>query len=272
MLRKMLLWAIAFVCTGFALLAQKTVVDVVYLKNGSIIRGIILEQIPSKSLKLQTADGSIWVYQVDEVERITRDFGTKIHTRPSRSNYKQPVEAPTTLTTRPDKQPIEHQTYIGLSLGMPTTLKSIKLGVGLDLLDFGHLFTPNVGIGARLGGSMWFFDYTLPEYGVLGLETSDREQIGTAGYGSLMVGPLFRLGTPNSKGGIGVEIRPLLGIIMPYLAFNGKTYTDKIQFACSFDAMTLIPLNKNFALRAGLELYARPITVLSPKFGVAWRL
>lgn len=36
-------------------------VDVVYLKNGSIIRGMIIEQIPNVSLKIQTKDGSIFV-------------------------------------------------------------------------------------------------------------------------------------------------------------------------------------------------------------------
>jgi hypothetical protein len=47
--------------------------DVVYLKNGSIIRGIIIEQIPSKTLKIKTADGSVFVYQMDDVARITRE-------------------------------------------------------------------------------------------------------------------------------------------------------------------------------------------------------
>jgi hypothetical protein len=47
--------------------------DVVYLKNGSIIRGIIVEQIPNKTLKIKTADGSVFVYQMDDVTRITRE-------------------------------------------------------------------------------------------------------------------------------------------------------------------------------------------------------
>lgn len=47
--------------------------DVVYLKNGSIIRGIILEQIPNKTIKIKTADGSVFVYPMDDVTRITRE-------------------------------------------------------------------------------------------------------------------------------------------------------------------------------------------------------
>ena len=36
--------------------------DVVYLRNGSIIRGVIIEQIPNESLKIQTPGGSVFVF------------------------------------------------------------------------------------------------------------------------------------------------------------------------------------------------------------------
>jgi hypothetical protein len=47
--------------------------DVVYLKNGSIIHGTIIEQIPNESLKLKTKDGSVFVYKIVEVEKITKE-------------------------------------------------------------------------------------------------------------------------------------------------------------------------------------------------------
>lgn len=57
--------------------AQNNYQDVVYLKNGSIIRGIIrgiiIEQIPNKSIKIETADRSIFVFQMDEIERFTKE-------------------------------------------------------------------------------------------------------------------------------------------------------------------------------------------------------
>lgn len=31
--------------------------EVVYLKNGSVIHGIILEQVPDKTIKIKTSDG-----------------------------------------------------------------------------------------------------------------------------------------------------------------------------------------------------------------------
>ncbi len=49
-------------------------VEVVYLKNGSIIRGIIIEQTPNVNLKIQTKDGSVYVYKMEDVEKITKEF------------------------------------------------------------------------------------------------------------------------------------------------------------------------------------------------------
>ena len=47
--------------------------DVVYLKNGSIVRGTIIEQVINVSLKIQTSDGSVFVYKIDEIEKITKE-------------------------------------------------------------------------------------------------------------------------------------------------------------------------------------------------------
>lgn len=47
--------------------------ETVYLKNGSIIKGIIIEQIPGESLKLMTKDKNVFVYNYDEVEKITKE-------------------------------------------------------------------------------------------------------------------------------------------------------------------------------------------------------
>lgn len=49
-------------------------VDVVYLNNGSVIRGMIVEQIPNVSIKIQTKDGSIFVYKMEEVEKMTKEL------------------------------------------------------------------------------------------------------------------------------------------------------------------------------------------------------
>ncbi|MDA3866986.1 MAG: hypothetical protein PF489_09615, partial [Salinivirgaceae bacterium] len=53
---------------------QSNYQDVVYLKNGSIIRGVIIEQVPNKSIKIETADRNVFVYQMDEIEKLTKEL------------------------------------------------------------------------------------------------------------------------------------------------------------------------------------------------------
>jgi len=45
--------------------------SVLYFKNGNVIRGVIVEQVLGESLKIQTREGSILKFQVDEIEKIT---------------------------------------------------------------------------------------------------------------------------------------------------------------------------------------------------------
>lgn len=47
--------------------------DVVYLDNGSVIKGEIIEQIPNETIKIKTKDGNIFVYKTSEISRIVRE-------------------------------------------------------------------------------------------------------------------------------------------------------------------------------------------------------
>lgn len=47
--------------------------DVLYLSNGSIVKGVIIEQVPELSVKIQTADGNIFVYPMKDVVRIAKE-------------------------------------------------------------------------------------------------------------------------------------------------------------------------------------------------------
>ena len=63
-----------FVLIASASFGQSSYQDVVYLKNGSIIRGLIIEQIPNKSIKIETSNGNVFVYQMNEIEKITKEL------------------------------------------------------------------------------------------------------------------------------------------------------------------------------------------------------
>jgi len=57
--------------------AQGNYEDVVYLKNGSIIHGVIIEQVPNQSIKIQTRDNNVFVYKMDEIEKIAKEIPSK---------------------------------------------------------------------------------------------------------------------------------------------------------------------------------------------------
>ncbi|MDR2652951.1 MAG: porin family protein [Prevotellaceae bacterium] len=70
-MKKLLLILATFIST--VAFSQTNYQDVVYLKNGSIIHGIIVEQIPNTSVKIQTADNNVFVFKMDEIEKLTKE-------------------------------------------------------------------------------------------------------------------------------------------------------------------------------------------------------
>ena len=70
---KKLLLSLVLVLSSLVMFAQSNMREVVYLKNGSVIKGVILEQVQDESVKIQTSDGSIFVYPMADVERITKE-------------------------------------------------------------------------------------------------------------------------------------------------------------------------------------------------------
>jgi hypothetical protein len=64
------LTTLIFVLLTIVATAQNKPTSTVYLKNGSVIKGRIIENNPGESVKIQTADKSIWVFKSTEVEKI----------------------------------------------------------------------------------------------------------------------------------------------------------------------------------------------------------
>lgn len=76
-------WSIFFLffLISFFSYSQNNYTEVVYLKSGTKVSGVILEQIPNEKLKIQTDDGSIFVFKYSEIEKITKEL--------SKSNIKE---------------------------------------------------------------------------------------------------------------------------------------------------------------------------------------
>lgn len=69
------LFCILFLTTYTCLVWGQSVNEV-HLKNGSIIKGTIVEMDPSSSVKIQTNDGSVFVYSMSEVDAIKKSEET----------------------------------------------------------------------------------------------------------------------------------------------------------------------------------------------------
>jgi len=72
MYRKLWFFIAIFVCCSLALFAQNKSEkeEVLYLKNGSIIRGNIVEQKIGESIKVELLGGSIFVFRYEEIDSI----------------------------------------------------------------------------------------------------------------------------------------------------------------------------------------------------------
>jgi len=79
------------VCCGVAL-AQEQYQDVLYLKNGSIIRGVVIELVPNETIKIKIDNGSIFVFKMSEVEKIEKVAVKRKQQEPSISTLQQTIK------------------------------------------------------------------------------------------------------------------------------------------------------------------------------------
>ncbi len=62
--------------------------DVVYLKDGSVVRGTIIDRIPGQSLSIRTADNRVVTYSAQQIHKVTRQS-----TASSQKRRKEPESA-----------------------------------------------------------------------------------------------------------------------------------------------------------------------------------
>ncbi len=92
-----------FFCFGLGLwLNAQSTVNVVHLKNGSVLKGVIMEQVPNESLKLRLYDGSIFVFRADEIEKITLEEAVQ-----NEPKEQKPVEPAKTPVVVPENKVVE---------------------------------------------------------------------------------------------------------------------------------------------------------------------
>ena len=57
--------------------SQEETQDVIYLENGSVVKGTIVELTPNVSVKIKLHDGIVYIYPMDEVRKIVRKEAPK---------------------------------------------------------------------------------------------------------------------------------------------------------------------------------------------------
>jgi len=70
---KKIFFLLLFVYCGSNILAAQNLQDVVYLKNGSIIHGTIIEQIPNVSIKIERNNGDVDVVKIEDISKMTKE-------------------------------------------------------------------------------------------------------------------------------------------------------------------------------------------------------
>ncbi|SKB77673.1 hypothetical protein SAMN05660841_02311 [Sphingobacterium nematocida] len=158
MKRKIIL---AFAFVAFATLSYgQSLQDVVYLKNGSIIRGIIVEQVPNQSLKIQTKDKNIFVFNFTEIEKITKEGEEKKgrnvreaeSTDPNQTNglkagvYIEPslIVAPVVTKSDNDKKYVLTQAQITANCQLNPFI-ALGIGAGVRSYSFDDTYVPLYG-------------------------------------------------------------------------------------------------------------------------------
>ena len=129
-------------------------IDVVHMKNGSELYGIIIELVPAESLCLVTWDGSRHVISMDEVVAVSKKYGkwSRMYRRAIRQSTEGRFHKP--------------RGYFGIAeVGIAPMFLSENLRLGATIVN-GYRFNPKFAIG--LGTGFHFYpagaEYAIPLY------------------------------------------------------------------------------------------------------------
>lgn len=212
-MKRLFLLFLALVLMSFTMSAQQQYLDVVHLKNGSVIRGVIIEQIPYESLKIQTPDGSLFVCEYAEIAKMTREL----------------QENPRPRFNKP-------KSYMGL---LEVTMPSLLLGsdFGFTMVN-GYRIVPQFAVGFGVGLKYCAFEGALfmPMYLHLRSDFLDRK---VSPYFALDVGYNFSV---LGYGYYGAMISPSLGV-----SYNVGKYRMTTGIECMISPLLEVNFKVGFS-------------------------
>ena len=174
--------------------AQQNYQDVIYLKNGSIIRGTIIEQIPNVSFKIEIADKNVFVYKMDEIEKISKEPIVDVS---SKSKNNSEVKSG----------------YLGiLNIGYGFGIGHDSKGFDFGKFDFinGYQFNPYFSLGFGTGLKFYFDEFSTSL--VIPIFADFRAHfIDYIASPYIAVGIGYTLEATPEFGGLGFMLNPSLG-------------------------------------------------------------
>lgn len=193
--------------------AQGALEDVVYLENGSVIRGQVIEYNPEKDIKIKILGGSVLVYKSSEVIKIEKEESLKKETTTAVKNKEKKSHIPSGVGLY---HTVAGGTLLGLSdffgpvpgLSLKTSTgwsfhRTIGLGAGCGLLVLGeYAFIPvyaNIRGNFMKSSASLFYDINVG----YGIALKDQMGVGFGGGSSL--------GSVQKAEG-GLYLRPAIGI------------------------------------------------------------
>lgn len=227
---KRILISVAFVLLAITCFAQKQKVSVVELQNGSTIRGVLLES-SEGTIKVQTADKSVFVYPLSDVKGITE----------TNQEYKE-----SGLDSR-GPQKGKYRGFVDIEGGIPVVMFSIytfglETSHGIQLLDWLFL---GAGVAAH---TQTFKELRMPVFADFRVDIINHSITPyvdvRAGYDMMnIINPQY----PASQSGFylnpNIGCRVVVGKLPLNFSFGGNIYEVASRGHCRW----------SLSLRAGIE-------------------
>lgn len=142
MKKQIILLILIFVSVCFLnptkIFCQNNFNDVVYLKNGNVIHGIIIELVPEVSVKMKCIDDKIYIFKMDDVDKIAKETQIAFSFPKNKLSFDSVKQKGFTL--------IPELSFSGMNFSGDDFYGS----VGINLVA-GYLFNPHIYVGGGMG-------------------------------------------------------------------------------------------------------------------------
>lgn len=191
-MRKIIAFLVLMFSSATFVIAQ-SMQEVVYLKNGSVVRGSIIEQVPGQSIKVQTSDGNIFVYQENEVEKIAKEQVADKKTLRQQMIDESKREAKKAVLSK------GYKAFVGLDYSYNFNDFSDMLNVAISTVH-GYQINPYFFVGAGISLNIW------------GRVNSGKAQFGMPIFANIKITPLKNYITPVVDVRLGSSVGDIKGL------------------------------------------------------------